>query len=103
MAVVNLQVGGDAVFRLVHKERLDEPRNFLRGPDEDRSGNDKGPWRLPRAFAINGRNERVCRRSSYCSPHFHISSSTFSNADVAFSNSVRSFKLQVPARWSRSS
>ena len=59
MAVVNLRVGGDAVFRVVHKERLDEPRNFLRGPEEDRSGNDKGPWRLPRAFAINGRNERI--------------------------------------------
>lgn len=46
--------GGDAVFRVVHEERLDEPRNFLRGPEGDRSGNDKGPWRLPRAFAING-------------------------------------------------
>jgi len=52
--------GGDAAFRLVHKERLDEPGNFLRGPEEDRSGNDKDPWRLPKGpFAINGRNERV--------------------------------------------
>ena len=39
-----------AVFRVVRKERLDDPGNFFRGPEEDLSGNDEGPWRLPRAL-----------------------------------------------------
>ena len=51
--------GGDAAFRLVHKERLDEPRNFLRGPEEDRSGKTKAPGDCQGPFAINGRNERI--------------------------------------------
>ncbi len=29
------------------------------GPEQDRSGNEKGPWISPRAFSIDGRNERI--------------------------------------------
>lgn len=63
MAVVNLRVGGRRVSCGTQREARRTEELFAR-PEEDRSGNDEGPWRLPRAFAINGRNERIRRRSS---------------------------------------